>query len=339
LENAIPVNERFVEHIDLCLTCRACERVCPNKVCFSELITKMRERIASARPQRRRVLGKLARAAVMRPRLLTMFAPLLVLARLSHAGRFLPRASQAETWLSALALVRFRKFYPARGIRRGEVAMFLGCVARLFDGETLRSAIMVLNDAGFDVRIPVAQTCCGALSRQAGDLREATRLAERNARAFRDAEVVVTTASGCEQELREYKRKDSDFSDKVIDIGDFLAKTGEWTAFAPLDASIAMHQPCTGRPSAAVEELLKKIPGAKVTMLPGNEQCCGAAGVYFLKQPQMAESLRQDKVDAFKRSRAQLVATSNIGCAMHLRATGIEALHPVTLLARQSARS
>jgi glycolate oxidase iron-sulfur subunit len=91
--------------------------------------------------------------------------------------------------------------------------------------------------------------------------------------------------------------------------------------------------------------LLARIPEARIVPLGGNDQCCGAAGTYFLDQPEMAQALLRDKLAAVKASGARYLATSNVGCSMHITsglrktadetASGIEVLHPVTLLARQ----
>ena len=75
--------------------------------------------------------------------------------------------------------------------------------------------------------------------------------------------------------------------------------------------------------------------------LAGNDQCCGAAGTYFIDQPKIADMLLKDKLDAIRESAAQHLVTSNIGCAMHIanglyeQGIDVEVLHPVTLLARQ----
>ena len=61
-----------------------------------------------------------------------------------------------------------------------------------------------------------------------------------------------------------------------------------------------------------------------------------------LTQPEMAARLRAAKLGHVKSTMPAILATSNIGCALHLaaglRETGldiIEVVHPVVLLARQ----
>ena len=66
-----------------------------------------------------------------------------------------------------------------------------------------------------------------------------------------------------------------------------------------------------------------------------------SAGTYFLDQPEISAALLEDKVTALKAGQARYLATSNVGCALHIasgsREAGmeIEVIHPVTLIARQ----
>jgi glycolate oxidase iron-sulfur subunit len=263
--------------------------------------------------------------------------------------------------------------YPAAGKPRGEVGLFLGCVARVADATTLDATLFVLNQLGYTVHVPSAQTCCGALHQHRGDVDAADQLEHQNVQAFAgldaglDLGAIITTASGCGAQLSEY----SSFPDwqrttrapavgpqtgsettrrsppKFLDISEFLAGTEGWedVRLQPLPYKILVHEPCTLRnvlrASAYAYKLLERIPQAQVAPLAGNDRCCGAAGTYFLDQSEISAALLEDKVTALKAEHARYLATSNVGCALHIAAglrqagLGIEVIHPVTLIARQ----
>lgn len=332
LEGSLPLGERLVGHLDLCLGCRACENACPSGVEYGRLLDGVR---AEIEPQRTRPLRyALLRQAVMfgtaRPKLLERAAFLL-----GKRPGVAPRLD--------------RVIYSADGRSRGEVGLFLGCAARVSDAETLTSAIFVLNRLGYTVHVPPGQTCCGALHLHEGEPGKARSLARQNLRAFAGLklEAVVHAASACGATLRDYAGDIGAFPALVVEICEFLNRAEGWAAarIKPVIATIAVHEPCSLRNVLHGEKapyaLLGRIPGSTVAALPGNDQCCGAGGLYRFGQPGMAQQLLDDKIAAIRSSGAQYVATTNPGCALHmgagLRAAGIavEILHPVTLLARQ----
>lgn len=364
-EERIPMNARFIQHMDRCLTCRACEAVCPSNVKYGQLIDGARAMIQESdgsvanndqRPANNQTRHFWERALIMRPYRFDWLRPLLRLWIWSRLPALLPRLQflqkntlvQSQRFLSIRHLPghRWRSRYPAKMPLRGEVALFLGCIARLIDVETLLSTIQVLNQLGYTVHVPRAQTCCGALHQHSGRTAEAVELAQHNVRTFaglKNIQAIISTASGCGVQLTEYPTQLTEsFAVPVIDITAFLAEQ-DWSNvdLAPLPSKIAVHEPCTLRTAEATYHLLRKIPEAEIVALPGNEQCCGAAGTYFLDQPEFAQSLLTAKVDAFEQTEADYLATANIGCALHI-ANGLvaagrktEVLHPVTLLARQ----
>ncbi len=362
----IPLNERFIQHMDRCLTCRACEQVCPNNVAYGHLIDDARAMIhdhpavqGEGRHKKNGLRNFLERELVAKPARFDRLRPMLRLLAGSGVLSLLLRLDilkrnaliQSLLFLEDRNLPGFswRRTYPATGLLRGEVGLFLGCVARLIDAETLLSSIWVLNRLGFTVHVPNAQGCCGALHQHSGQVDAAKLLAEQNIHAFAglNIQAIISTASGCGVQLAEYSsRLGGGFSVPVMDISQFLdGLVWDEISIAPLPRRIAVHEPCTLRntlrASAYLYSLLERIPAVEVVPLAGNAQCCGAAGTYFLDQPEFASSLLNAKLQAFERTGADCLVTANIGCALHIanglakQGKGIEVLHPVTLLARQ----
>jgi glycolate oxidase iron-sulfur subunit len=346
---------RLESHLSLCLTCRACEAVCPAQVPFGDVMDATRARLAARRPSRRQRLLAGAVVALTRPGSLAFVAGALRLYQRSGVQALMRRTgilkllglAAADAELPRLPRPRpFAAHYPARGPRRSAVALFTGCIARLTDTQTLHDAIRVLTHIGYDVQVPPAQGCCGALHRHGGDGDTADALMRRNVAAFPgDVEAIVTAASGCAATLLEYD--DSAFAAKVVDVSTFVQRV-DWPTdctIAPLSQRIAVHDACTLanvlRAQHAPHQLLRRIPGAEVMALSDNNTCCGAAGAYHLEHPQMATALRADKIEHLRRLAPDALASSNVGCAMHLAAglreagLAIEVVHPVTLLARQ----
>ena len=107
-----------------------------------------------------------------------------------------------------------------------------------------------------------------------------------------------------------------------------------------------MHLPCTHRNvlghSEDVAALLRKIPQIDLVELDPAHRCCGAAGTYFVTEPEMADRLLEPKLRNAALLKADYIVSTNIGCSLHLagglRRRGLqqpEVLHPATLLARQ----
>jgi len=105
---------------------------------------------------------------------------------------------------------------------------------------------------------------------------------------------------------------------------------------------------CTGKDAmnvvgevTSIRSLLARIPGLTLLALPEQPRCCGAAGSYFIEQPEMANRLRAEKLDQVQAQEPELLLTTNIGCRIHLgnglrqRAAAIPVRHPLALLAQQ----
>ncbi len=354
---------KLEQHLQHCLVCRACEKACPSYVPYGQLIDAAHALIAARRSAAYagtpvlRFLGWL----ISGPGHLFRVGKILYcyqrsgIQHLLRASGLLRLAGIAklDALLPSLAAPRrLHSFYPAQGIQKGGVSLFIGCIAQIADLKTHEAAIRLLNALGYDVHIPAQQTCCGALHLHAGDTETAKRFMRRNLEAFgAGTGTVLTTASGCGALLHEYSMhletpSATAFGTRVMDISEFLARA-DWSRLSlrPLPQRIAVHDPCTLanvlRREKAPYALLRMIPQAEIAPLPENSLCCGGAGAYSLTQPEMADLLRAAKIQQLKYVKPDILATSNIGCALHLAAglremgLDIKVVHPVVLIERQ----
>ena len=342
-------------HLDGCLTCRACEVVCPAQVPYGTLIDAVREQLAHARPGRARLAKGMAAVLTNRPLLWLVALPLWLYQRLGLQGlvrrlRLLGRGRLArlESLLPPVALPRL----PAASARSDgmEVMLFANCTSPLTEPGALRAAVALLEALGCRVTVPATQTCCGAMHQHAGLARPARDCASRNLAAFEGSAPIVGVASGCTAQLLDYAvlaEGGAGFAGRVRDIGAFVLAHPHFAAlkFEPLPARVLLHTPCTLRNVVkqpdAVRRLLARIPQLEVEAL--DSACCGAAGSYFLAYPEMADALLEPKLARARASRPDVVLSSNVGCAMHLaaglRREGLTArvAHPLELLAAQLA--
>lgn len=324
----LELSSKLLAHLDNCLLCRSCERVCPALVPYGRLLDHFRGQIKS----RRRF--------ALAPFLLKKIARNKTLNRWAQSGLTLYQAGSRQAPLT-------QNFFAAASKPTGDVGLFTGCMGALLDNETVNASVQCLTAAGFNVHIPDRQTCCGALDQHRGDIETASELAEGNCRAFaeHDLQAIVTIASGCGGHLQEYQ--DAGFAAKVVDISRFLSLSGQELAgkLRPLPAKACLHTPCSLKNVMREEEgalkLLRLLPGLEIVELPETIQCCGAAGSYMLEHPEMAKALLGELLAAATPAQAEYLATSNIGCALHIAAglaemgVPMEVIHPVTLIARQ----
>lgn len=330
----------LMRHLDSCLACRRCERVCPSKVRYGRLIDTVRARTPHQVPFPLRWLD---RPGVMR--LGTRLARLLPLG-LSRPFGALQRMHRLARALPIRGAAPAPGDYPPLGeARRGRIALFVGCAGSAQQPGTLGAALTLLRRVGFTVSIVTEPGCCGALAQHAGDTRRAAQLAERNRRALDGGfDAIVSVASGCGIHLDDYAPA---LPAPHYDINRFLIEQGRLSAddFRPSNRSVALHTPCSVqnvyRGEKWARELLALIPQLRVEALGEAGQCCGAAGDYMLRHPHTAQQLRKPLLAQFVALGSESLLTSNIGCAMHL-ADGlrenplpVHVLHPVELLAEQ----
>ncbi len=349
-----------VQHLDLCLDCRACETACPSDVVYHELIEEARARLAetgSPPPMdalTRTVIFhllpypvrlKLALLPIRLLQRLKMWEPLvrgLAAMRMTRGLRHLPRLvpRRGRLWEPALA----EHHHPAKPASASDAAMtigfFTGCVGSALDGDANRQAVQLLQFTGCHVWVPRPPSCCGAIHHHNGRVEHARRFARANIDAFQRGagphrcDRIVSTVAGCGAMLKEYPHLLRDdpayaaraeaFAAQVRDISELLVELTPPPPQRSLPTTVAYHDAChlahARRVTQAPRQLLSWIPGLRVVPLVESTVCCGAAGTYSLQQPHMAAALAQRKLRHLLDSGADTCVTGNVGCAMQIQA-------------------
>ncbi len=350
-DGRIDLTANVLTHLEQCLLCRNCESVCPSGVPYGRIMQAQRAVIQEQRPQGRaeRVLRWLVfRQLLPHPgRLLAMGRLLRVYQRTglqrfvrSTIGRLLPQSLRTmEALMPALrdgAYPPLGLAAPARGARRGRVALLSGCVMPSFTPQTHAATVRVLTRNGFDVIVPEDQVCCGALHTHSGELAGAQELARRNIDTFlaEDFDAVLVNAAGCGAELKEYgellyddpdyAERSIEFSAKVADVTEFLAREGLTAPPGPLSLRVTYQDSChlahAQRVTRAPRDLLRAIPGLDLVEMPHADQCCGGAGIYNIVHPELSSQILDAKMREVAVTGAAVVATANPGCMMQLEA-------------------
>ena len=360
-EGRIGLTPTIARHLDLCLGCRGCESACPSGVPFGQLLEATRAQLVRKgvrAPESDHTTTRWALETFPHP---SRLAPLLwglrfyqasgIQAFVRAAGLLAPfrKLKAMESLLPAVGSSEtLPELIPARGRARGRAGLLTGCVQRLFFADVNARTARLLSAAGWDVVVPRAQGCCGALHLHAGRLDEFRGFASSLMASFpADVDVIVTNAAGCGSAIKEYGHwlpggAGEAFAAKARDITEVLVEAD--LPLRELRATVAYHDACHlahgQKVRAQPRELLRRIPGLTVVDIKDSELCCGSAGVYNLTEPAMAEELGRMKVARIRESGARMVTAGNPGCllqiARHAREAGLdlEVLHPVDLLAR-----
>jgi glycolate oxidase iron-sulfur subunit len=346
-DDLIPFDQTFAATMTFCLNCRACEAVCPSLVPFGRAMEGARAELTAQLPSGGRRLRHLVLGRVLPSRRMMAGATAAVrMLQRTGASRWLPRH-----WRPSFAGMRHivkrvglpgQIFSPA-GPARGTVGLLSGCVMDPWFPDVHHAVVEVLVGAGYRVVVPIAQTCCGALSAHDGDADAAQRLARRNVAAFAGVDVIVADAAGCSAHLKEYgywAPGGEELAARVRDVTEFVADliTAGDLPRSPIDrGAVAVQDPCHLRHAQRVMAAPRQIlaaAGYQPVEADSDGLCCGAAGIYSLLEPEASAELGRRKSAQVRATRSTLVASANPGCEMQLRSYLGEAyriVHPVEL--------
>ena len=351
---AAPISPEYLQHMDLCLGCRACETACPSGVPYGVLIEAARTELNDVRPKsavRRAIEWLVFRHLLRTPWMLKLMgwklwlyqaSGLQSLVRASGVLKLLPGRLAEIEQLTPVAEVpqffgEFGRVYPAEGERRYKVALLAGCMQNIFFARLNEATVRVLQKNGCEVHIPASQGCCGALSAHSGHREIARECARKNIDALADAgfDALISNTGGCGATLKEYAHllehddayhaRAGKFVSLTKDVSEFLSSIELRTeGLKPVRARVTYQDSCHlthGQKCGKFpRQLLKQIPGLQFVEMPNAQICCGSAGIYNVVENELAMQVLDSKMRNVNVTKADRVISSNPGCMLQLKA-------------------
>lgn len=363
LDGHLKPSSQLTTHLDQCLLCRRCERVCPSLVPYGEIMDQARHLYATETKQLftaknliekwslDTLIYKVTAAPLLTALRLLQKIGLLKLAQTTGIARIL-KVQRLLAYLPPLQkTLHPDSFYPATSQTQNNqtesIGLFTGCLSNKLDQHSVKDSISLLNQLGFNVYVPKQQQCCGSMAQHEGNQDQARELAKNNVEIFNQLKIrhIVSLVNGCSVQLKEYEKAGFSFNHEVKDIIEFLAEY-DWQdhRLNSCNEKIALHIPCTLQNSLRADDkllaLMRKIPGIELPPEAIYSTCCGAAGSYFLRNPTISDALGDNAAESILKTAPQTVISSNIGCTLQLNTVfkeknvKIKVIHPVTLLLR-----
>ncbi len=331
---------------NLCLQCGKCTEVCAGKLDIPDMILEIRNRIGekSGLPftqkfaldvvSNRRLFHSLLRIASKAQKPFTKGQPVI-----RHLPLFLSGLTEKRS-LPAVADVPFRDIFKTIKQEvenpKGTVAFFGGCLVDFVYPKIGEGVVKVLNEKGYKVVFPEGQSCCGAPATYMGDRQNARKSAVINIEAMEAEKVdyVVSACPTCTHALidsfkelvaddpamakraEELRRKSMDFS-KLLSVLGGLEEGGDGKAL-----KVTYHDSCHLKRKMGVyaepRQILSNIKGVNLVEMKESDSCCGFAGSYSIKFPEMSGPILERKLKNIEESGAEVVAVDCPGCLMQI---------------------
>ncbi len=240
-------------------------------------------------------------------------------------------------------------------VSRPKVGLFVTCLVDLTRPAVGFAAVKLLEDAGCEVSVPVAQTCCGQPAYNSGDSKDAAAIARTVIDAFAGFDFVVLPSGSCAGTIKVHYPELFAGDPAMLERATALAaRTFELTTFltdvmkidgisGEYEGVAAYHDSCSGLRELGIRNqprrLLSGIRGLGIQEMETAESCCGFGGLFCVKYPDISEKMVDAKADDIQSTGADTLLGGDLGCLMNMagrlrrRGSEIKVRHVAEVLA------
>ena len=214
------------------------------------------------------------------------------------------------------------------------VALFVTCLVDLFRPSVGFAAVKLLEQAGYTVEVPEAQTCCGQPAYNSGDRADTQAIARNTIQAFEGYDYIVAPSGSCGGMLRchypELLADDPVFAERAkalaarcYELTQFLVEVAKLdTIDAAFAARCTYHDSCSSlremNVKAQPRSLLNQVKGVQISELAETEACCGFGGTFCVKFPDISNSMVERKTADIIATGADTLLAGDLGCLMNI---------------------
>jgi FAD/FMN-containing dehydrogenase/Fe-S oxidoreductase len=338
-------SEEVREALDLCLACKGCKRDCPVNV---DMATYKAEFMAHyykgrLRPRSAYAMGLIywwSRVAAMAPALANFALKAPGLSRLIKAAGGIHQKRSFPPYAKGT----FRAWFERRSARnegRPPVVLFPDTFNNFFRPETAQAAVEVLEELGYQVRIPPRILCCGRplyaegmLDRAKGLLRQIMDVLGPDAEA---GTPIVGLEPACVATFRDElinlfpkDRRAQALAKQTLILSEFLAR--EEVDLPRLKRQATVHFHCNHHAILKPEAEKRVLQGMGLDMDVLDSGCCGMAGSFGFEKEHYEVSMKCGERVLLPAVRAaepdRLIIADGFSCREQIaQATDREALH------------
>ena len=214
------------------------------------------------------------------------------------------------------------------------VGLFVTCLVDLYRPTVGFAAIRLLQQAGCQVEVPRAQTCCGQPAYNSGDRATARDLARGLLDAFGGFDYVVVPSGSCGGMLREHlphlfdddpnlRARAAALGAKTYELVSFLVDVmGVESVSADYAGTVMYHDSCAGLRELGVKaqprRLLDRVTGLTLKELADPEVCCGFGGTFCVKYPDISTRMVSDKTHDIAATGGDTLLAGDLGCLLNM---------------------
>ncbi|HKD95982.1 MAG TPA: (Fe-S)-binding protein [Micromonosporaceae bacterium] len=226
------------------------------------------------------------------------------------------------------------------------VALFVTCVNDTLYPRVGRATVTVLERQGVTVEFPAAQTCCGQMHFNSGYRRDCVPMVRGFADAFAGYDAVVTPSASCAAMVRHHHAGivPGVAVPPVHELSEFLLDVlGVEDVGAYFPHTVAFHPTCHSQRLLGIgdrpQRLLGAVDGLRLAPLATPGECCGFGGTFSVKNPDVSVAMGADKVDDVLGTGAEVLASADTSCLMHIggllsrRGAPVRVMHLAEILA------